>query len=80
MAASNDHIYHIILFFLYALVILDSQELTDRLSYWQELLVVDDDSDTTDDDTIKMEAFEACGGICPYLDDTYSRSIEQVCN
>ena len=52
-------------------------ELVERLAYWQDQLVSDDDSETVDT-KVKDEAFKACGGICTYENDTYSLSIDQV--
>ena len=55
-------------------------ELVDRLAYWQDQLVTDDDSDTIVDKSnqLKEAAYEECGGVCPYVNDTYSLSIDQV--
>ena len=42
------------------------------------MMIPDDDSDSTDDDNVQAEAYLSCGGICPFVDDTYELSVDQI--
>ena len=52
-------------------------ELQDRLEFWRDLVIDNDGLIQLNHSQEKEDAYKSCGGVCPYLDDTYDLPIDQ---
>ena len=53
-------------------------QITELSEIWLDRLVQPDTSGTDTNSTIINASYDECGGICPYINDTYSVTVEQI--
>ena len=54
------------------------KQITELSELWFDRLVQPDTSGTDTSSTIVNEYYDDCGGICPYINNTYSDTVEQM--